>query len=116
MESVDRKDLSTEKQNTNSLDFDNKSISEILHIINQEDRTIADKVAGAIDDISQTVELTTNAIRSGNKIYYIGAGTSGRLGVLDASESSKPFSTISTMLGRLGRGSRSHICAFMANA
>jgi len=92
MESVDRKDLSTEKQNSNSLDFDNNSISEILHIINQEDRTIADKVAGAIDDISQTVELTTNAIRSGNKIYYIGAGTSGRLGVLDASEMPPTFS------------------------
>ena len=38
MESVDRKDLSTEKQNSNSIDFDNNSISEILHIINQEDR------------------------------------------------------------------------------
>jgi len=92
METVDRKDLSTEKHNLNSLDFDNKSISEILHIINQEDRTIADKVAGAIDAISQTVELTTNAIRSGNKIYYIGAGTSGRLGVLDASEMPPTFS------------------------
>ena len=92
MESVDRKDLSTEKQNTNSLDFDIKSISEILHIINQEDRAIADKVAGAIDYISQTVELTTNAIRSGKKIYYIGAGTSGRLGVLDASEMPPTFS------------------------
>ena len=92
METVDRKDLSTEKHNLNSLDFDNKSISEILHIINQEDRTIADKVAGAIDAISQTVQLTTNAIRSGNKIYYIGAGTSGRLGVLDASEMPPTFS------------------------
>ena len=92
METVDRKDLSTEKHNLNSLDFDNKSISEILHIINQEDRTIADKVAGAIDDISQTVQLTTKAIRSGNKIYYIGAGTSGRLGVLDASEMPPTFS------------------------
>ena len=85
MESVDRKDLSTEQQNQNSVDIDNKSISEILHIINQEDKTIADKVANAIDDISRTVELTTAAIRSGNKVYYLGAGTSGRLGVLDAS-------------------------------
>ena len=92
MESVDRKDLSTEKQNQNSVDIDNKSISEILHIINQEDKTIADKVANAIDDISRTVELTTAAIRSGNKVYYLGAGTSGRLGVLDASEMPPTYS------------------------
>ena len=92
MESVDRKDLSTEQQNQNSVDIDNKSISEILHIINQEDKTIADKVANAIDDISRTVELTTDAIRSGNKVYYLGAGTSGRLGVLDASEMPPTYS------------------------
>ena len=92
MESVDRKDLSTEQQNQNSVDIDNKSISEVLHIINQEDKTIADKVANAIDDISRTVELTTDAIRSGNKVYYLGAGTSGRLGVLDASEMPPTYS------------------------
>ena len=92
MESVDRKDLSTEKQNQNSVDIDNKSISEVLHIINQEDKIIADKVANAIDDISRTVELTTDAIRSGNKVYYLGAGTSGRLGVLDASEMPPTYS------------------------
>ena len=92
MESVDRKDLSTEQQNQNSVDIDNKSISEILHIINQEDKTIADKVANAIDDISRTVELTTAAIRSSNKVYYLGAGTSGRLGVLDASEMPPTYS------------------------
>ena len=92
MESVDRKDLSTEKQNQNSVDIDNKSISEILHIINEEDKTIGDKVAGVIDDISRTVELTTDAIRSGKKVYYLGAGTSGRLGVLDASEMPPTYS------------------------
>ena len=92
MESVDRKDLSTEQRNQNSVDIDNKSISEILHIINQEDKTIADKVAIAIDEISRTVELTTDAIRSGNKVYYLGAGTSGRLGVLDASEMPPTYS------------------------
>ena len=92
MESVDRKDLSTEQQNQNSVDIDNKSISEVLHIINQEDKTIADKVANAIDDISRTVELTTDAIRSGHKVYYLGAGTSGRLGVLDASEMPPTYS------------------------
>ena len=92
MESVDRKDLSTEKQNPKSLDIDIQSIDQILRTINQEDQTIANKVNEVIGDISRAVELTTNAIRSGNRIFYIGAGTSGRLGVLDASEMPPTFS------------------------
>ena len=92
MESVDRKDLSTEKQNPKSLDIDTQSIDQILRTINQEDQNIANKVNEAIGDISRVVELTTNAIRSGNRIFYIGAGTSGRLGVLDASEMPPTFS------------------------
>ena len=92
MKSVDRKNLSTEQQNQKSVNIDNKSISEILHIINEEDRTIADKVADSIDDIISATELTTAAIQSGNKVYYIGAGTSGRLGVLDASEMPPTYS------------------------
>ena len=92
MESVDRKDLSTEKQNPKSLDIDTQSIDQILRTINQEDQTIANKVNEVIGDISRAVELTTNAIQSGNRIFYIGAGTSGRLGVLDASEMPPTFS------------------------
>ena len=92
MESVDRKDLSTEKQNPKSLDIDIQSIDQILRTINQEDQTIANKVNEVIGDISRAVELTTNAIQSGNRIFYIGAGTSGRLGVLDASEMPPTFS------------------------
>ncbi len=92
MESVDRKDLSTEKQNPKSLDIDTQSIDQILRTINQEDQSIANKVNQAIGDISRVVELTTNAIQSGNRIFYIGAGTSGRLGVLDASEMPPTFS------------------------
>ena len=92
MESVDRKDLSTEKQNPKSLDIDTQSIDQILRTINKEDQTIANKVNEAIGDISRAVELTTNAIQLGNRIFYIGAGTSGRLGVLDASEMPPTFS------------------------
>jgi len=92
MEAAERKDLSTEKQNPKSFDIDTQSISQILKIINQEDQTVANKVNEVIDDISKVVQLTTNAIQSGNRIYYIGAGTSGRLGVLDASEMPPTFS------------------------
>ena len=93
MDSIKRKNLNTEKQNINSQGLDSKSISETLHIINSEDQTLSDKVKEAIPEIEQTVLITTDAIRNGNRIYYVGAGTSGRLGVLDASEIPPTFSS-----------------------
>jgi len=92
METTDRKNLSTEKQNNKSDDMDQFSISEILNIINEEDATIAKKVLEAIPEIEKTVVLTTEAIRSGHRVIYVGAGTSGRLGVLDASEMPPTYS------------------------
>ena len=87
-----RGDLLTEQQNPATADIDAKSIPEILEIINREDQSIAGHVARAIPEIIQAVELTTAAIRNGHEIIYIGAGTSGRLGVLDASEMPPTFS------------------------
>ncbi|MDG2366665.1 MAG: N-acetylmuramic acid 6-phosphate etherase [Candidatus Marinimicrobia bacterium] len=92
MESIKRKNLSTEKQNINSRAIDDKSISEILHIINSEDQKVAEKVKEAIPEIEQTILIARDAIRNGHRIYYVGAGTSGRLGVLDASEIPPTFS------------------------
>ena len=92
MESIKRKNLSTEKQNINSHAIDDKSILEILHIINSEDQTVADREKEAIPEIEQTVLIARDAIRKGHRIYYVGAGTSGRLGVLDASEIPPTFS------------------------
>ena len=92
MESIKRKNLSTEKQNINSHAIDDKPILEILHIINSEDQIIADRVKEAIPEIEQTVLIARDAIRKGHRIYYVGAGTSGRLGVLDASEIPPTFS------------------------
>lgn len=92
MDSIKRKNLSTEKQNINSQAIDSKSIAEILHIINSEDQRLSDEVKKAIPEIEQTILLTRDAIKNGHRIYYIGAGTSGRLGVLDASEIPPTFS------------------------
>ena len=92
MDSIKRKNLSTEKQNINSHAIDSKSIAEILHIINSEDQRLSDEVKKAIPEIEQTILLTRDAIKNGHRIYYIGAGTSGRLGVLDASEIPPTFS------------------------
>ncbi len=87
-----RGDLTTEKQNPLSADLDTLSTIEILTVINNEDSAIADRVKEAIPEIEKTVEITTEAIQNGNRIFYIGAGTSGRLGVLDASEMPPTFS------------------------
>ena len=87
-----RGELLTEQQNPSTKDIDSKTVTEILELINREDQAVAEKVAAAIPDISKAVELTTAAIRNGHCVFYIGAGTSGRLGVLDASEMPPTFS------------------------
>ena len=92
MDSIERKDLNTEGQNFNSKNIDELSVMEILEVINQEDKLIADKVKGAMGDIEKAIHICTDAIKSGGSIFYIGAGTSGRLGVLDASEIPPTFS------------------------
>ena len=79
-------ELKTEQQNPNSFKIDAMSIHDILTTINREDQTIAKAVEVAILDIEETVEFTVNSIKKGGRVFYVGAGTSGRLGVLDASE------------------------------
>lgn len=83
----------TEQQNPNSTDIDLKSISEIVQIFHEEDRKAIEAVADESDAIAQAVEMIVEAFRNGGKLFYIGAGTSGRLGVLDASECPPTFST-----------------------
>lgn len=87
-----RGDLLTEQQNTSTTNIDAKSIPDILEIINREDQSIAEKVSKVIPEITKIVELTTTAIRNNHRVIYVGAGTSGRLGVLDASEIPPTFS------------------------
>lgn len=81
-----RGDLNTEQQNPRSSDIDSKNVREILSAINNEDSIIANAVKDAIPKIEEAVELTLRSVKLGGRIFYIGAGTSGRLGVLDASE------------------------------
>jgi len=88
----DRKKLSTEQQNINSHQIDKLPISDILHLINNEDQIIAQKINQALPQIEKAVNVAEEVIRSGGKIFYIGAGTSGRLGVLDSTEMPPTFS------------------------
>ena len=78
--------LATEQRNPNSADIDSKSTEEILKIINEEDKKVPLAVEKEIPYIAQAVEIVVNAFKNGGRLIYVGAGTSGRLGVLDASE------------------------------
>jgi N-acetylmuramic acid 6-phosphate etherase len=84
--------LMTEQQNPASARIDQASTEEMLRIINAEDRKVADAVGREIPAIARAVDAIVTAIEGGGRIFYIGAGTSGRLGVLDASECPPTFS------------------------
>jgi N-acetylmuramic acid 6-phosphate etherase len=87
----------TERRNPVSADLDAKSTLEILRIINREDRKVAPAVARAIPQIARAAELAIKASAEGGRLVYLGAGTSGRLGVLDAAECIPTFGTDSVV-------------------
>lgn len=78
--------MKTEEPNKDAEGLHEKSAKEILKIINAEDKKIATAVEKEISSIKSAVDLFTRTIKNGGSVYYVGAGTSGRLGVLDASE------------------------------
>lgn len=85
--------LRTEQRNERTMNLDNMGTLDILKTINQEDMTVAKKVEDVLPDIHQAVELIYKSLRRGGKLFYVGAGTSGRIGILDAVECPPTFST-----------------------
>lgn len=81
----------TERRNPRSADIDLASPLEIFDLMNAEDRTVADAVATQRAAVARAIELAEAAFRAGGRLFYVGAGTSGRLGVLDASECPPTF-------------------------
>lgn len=85
--------LSTEQRNKNSMNIDNESIAGILRIINNEDKTVPLAVEEELPYIEKAVEIIVHALKNGGRLLYFGAGTSGRLGVVDASECPPTYGT-----------------------
>jgi len=83
--------LATEQRNPRTFDLDTLAIPELLERINAEDRTVPEAVAREMPYIARAVELIVASFRAGGRLIYAGAGTSGRLGVLDASECPPTF-------------------------
>ena len=90
--------LTTEQRNPRTMDLDRLAVRPLLEKINAEDRLVADIVAGEIPWIEQAVELVVAAFQQGGRLIYAGAGTSGRLGVLDAAECPPTFGTPPSMV------------------
>ena len=88
----------TEQQNPRSMHIDRHSTLEILQIMNDEDATVATAVRKVLPAIAQAVDVITARFRQGGRLIYAGAGTSGRLGVLDAVECVPTFSVPPTMV------------------
>lgn len=78
--------LLTEQRNPASADIDERSTLEVLRVINEEDKKVAHAVEAVLGAVAEAVERVAAAFRRGGRLFYVGAGTSGRLGVLDASE------------------------------
>ena len=81
----------TEQRNERTRDLDALPTREILRLMNEEDARVAPAVAACLDDVGRAVEGIVERFRRGGRLLYIGAGTSGRLGVLDAAEAPPTF-------------------------
>lgn len=91
-------EIITESRNQNTIDIDLLPTLEIVKKINEEDKQVALAVEDAAEQIAQAVDLIYKQFLRGGRLFYFGAGTSGRLGVLDASECPPTFSVDSTMV------------------
>jgi N-acetylmuramic acid 6-phosphate etherase len=87
-------DLTTETSNIASEGFDTKSAIDIARIINHEDAKVASAVRKALPEIAVVIDIVARALRDGGRLIYVGAGSSGRIAALDASECPSSYSTL----------------------
>lgn len=84
--SVEINQLTTEKRNPNTMHLDQMSVGQVLELMNKEDQQVPEAIAEALGQIEVAVETIIQSLKAGGRLIYFGAGTSGRLGVLDAAE------------------------------
>lgn len=106
----------TEQQNCNTMDIDQKSIKDILEIINFEDSKVHLAVDQSIDQIEKFINQVVYCLSKGGRLFYIGAGTSGRIGVLDASECPPTFSTNPDMVQGIIAGGKGALTSSIEGA
>lgn len=95
----------TTEQDSNYVDLEKMSVAELLHGINQEDHAVPNAVEKVIHTITALVNAVVEKMRIGGRLFYIGAGTSGRLGILDASECPPTYGvSFDTVVGIIAGG------------
>jgi N-acetylmuramic acid 6-phosphate etherase len=96
----------TERRNAASMNLDRLSSKQIVALMNREDRKVANAVRKELPAIARAVDAIVRAVSAGGRLIYVGAGTSGRLGVLDASECPPTFGTPRTQVQALIAGGK----------
>ena len=106
------KNLATEQENAKSSNIDSLETMEIVKIINEEDKVVANAIEAVLADIAKAVDLITERFNNGGRIIYCGAGSSGRLGILDAVELTPTYSIPNTrVFGLIAGGNRALVDA-----
>ena len=90
---IDLDTLATEQQNPQSRHIDTASTLDIIRVMNDQDKTVADAVGLIAQDIAKAVDVITHKLSHGGRLFYMGSGTSGRLGILDAVECPPTYNT-----------------------
>lgn len=103
--------LNTERRNPKTLHLDTLSTIELLQIMNEEDQKVIDTIKEALPQIEKTVHIVIEALDKNGRLIYVGAGTSGRLGILDAVECVPTFSTTNEVIGVIAGGDRAFVKA-----
>lgn len=107
----DLQKLSTEKRNHKTMQLDTLSINEILKIMNEEDQNVLSTIQDAIPDIEKAIEVIVKQLNKGGRLIYIGAGTSGRIGIMDAVECIPTFSTTDEVIAVMAGGNQAFVKA-----
>ncbi|MFO8013666.1 MAG: N-acetylmuramic acid 6-phosphate etherase [Phycisphaerae bacterium] len=102
----DRSKLTTEKRNPRTRGIDRLDAAGLVEIINREDRRVPEAVGHETKRLAEAIDLIVERFRRGGRLIYVGAGTSGRLGVLDASECPPTFGVPPTMVQGIIAGGR----------
>ena len=103
--------LKTESRNPKTLELDLISTHELLEIMNEEDKRVIDAVRKVLPKVEQTIHQVILALENGGRLVYAGAGTSGRLGILDAVECVPTFSTTDEVIGIIAGGEKAFVRA-----
>lgn len=111
MDKIEINHLKTENRNPRTMNLDTMSTMELLQIMNEEDQKVIETIKEALPQIEKSIQLVIHSLNLKGRLIYMGAGTSGRLGILDAVECVPTFSTKNEVVGIIAGGENAFIKA-----